>query len=91
VAEKLILPIETGGIGPQKPLHPGDEVGPRGFDHQVEVVGHEAEAVDLPVGFAARLGERRHEESGVAVVAEDRFGMVAAVHQMINRPWTLDT
>lgn len=60
--KSLCFRLKTGGIGTQRPFHPGDKLGPRGFDHRVKVAGHEAKAEDLPVGFVARLAERRHKE-----------------------------
>jgi hypothetical protein len=59
----------------------------RGLDNQMEMVGHQAKAVDLPIGFGAGLGQGGQEELRVAGVADDAFGMVTTVHSVVNCPW----
>jgi hypothetical protein len=57
----------------------------------MEMVGHEAETVNLPIGFGAGLAQGVQKQLGVVVVAKDDFGMVAAIHHVVDRPRILDT
>jgi hypothetical protein len=55
VAEKLAPAVKSSGIDSQKPFHALDQIAVWSFDDQVEVVGHETKAVNLPGGFPAGL------------------------------------
>jgi hypothetical protein len=50
----------------------------------MEMVGHQAETVDLPIGLGAGLGQSGQEELRVARVTEDAFGMIATIHGVVN-------
>ena len=63
----------------------------RGLEHQMEMIGHQAEGMDLPIGLGAGLGQSGQEKLRVLGVAEDGFGMIATVHGVVNRSWILDT
>ena len=86
MAEKFVPPVEAGSIGPQQPFHAVHQIGFWRFDHEMEMIAHEAPGMDLPVGFGARLSECFNEQFAILVAAEDIFVMIAAVHHVINRP-----
>ena len=52
--------IETIGVGPQKPLHPGAQVCRWRFDNPIEVIGQETERVNLPTRHAASFSQSIH-------------------------------
>ena len=65
--------------------------GPGSLGDQVEMVGHEAPAVNLPVRLLARFVERVHENPPIVVINENGFATIPAIHQVIHRPWILDS
>src|SRR5213593_1331032 len=79
-------PVEPTGIGAQKPFHPSHQIGLRRFDHQMKMIAHQTVGMHLPIGLGAGFSERFQKSLTVAIVAEDWFAAVAAVHQMINCP-----
>src|SRR5882724_3530689 len=91
MAEKFVSPVEAGSIGPQQPFHAVHQIGFWRFDHEMEMIAHEAPGMDLPVGFRARLTECFNEQFAILVATEDIFAMIAPVHHVINRPLVLDS
>ena len=57
MAEKFVSPVEARSTGTQQPFHAIHQIGFWRFDHQMEMIAHEAPGMDLPVGFGARLTE----------------------------------
>jgi hypothetical protein len=53
------------------------ETGRRGFHHHVEVIAHEAESVNLPAGFQARLSQGLEELLPVNIIMIDVLSPVA--------------
>jgi hypothetical protein len=84
VAKLLVAAVEAAGVGGQKPLHAGGEVGLRGFDYQMKMVGHEAKGVDLPAGLGAGLPKGFQEERAVLVGFENGLVAVAAIHDVVD-------
>jgi hypothetical protein len=41
--------IEPRRIGAQLPLHPGDQIGLRRFDHQMKMIAHQAIGLRFPI------------------------------------------
>src|SRR6266446_893078 len=91
MAEKFVSPVEAGSIGPQQPFHAVHQIGFWRFDHEMEMITHEAPGMDLPVGFGARLTECSNEQLAILVATEDIFAMIAPVHHVINGPLVLDS
>jgi hypothetical protein len=77
--------VETPGINAQQPLHPGDQIGLRGFDHQMKVVAHQTPGMHLPLRFGADLLQGGHEQPPVIVVPKNLSPTVTPIHHMINR------
>jgi len=50
----------------------------------VEVVGHEAKGVDLPLRLGASLTEAVKESLSARIIGEDGLAAVAAVHDVID-------
>ncbi len=90
MAEELVSPVEPHGVGAQEPFHACDQVGLRGFDHQVEMVSHHTPGVDLPVGLGANFGKGFKETPPVQIVVENGFAAVAPVHQVVDGSRILD-
>ena len=59
--EQKRISVKSSGIDSQKPFHALDQIAVWSFDDQVEVVGHETKAVNLPGGFPAGLIQGRKE------------------------------
>lgn len=53
--EKLLPMVETKRVAPQHQLHARNEVSVRYFEHEVEVVRHEAIGIHLKPGFVGSL------------------------------------
>ena len=62
VAKVPVPAVEPASVGPQQPLHAGDQVGLRRLDDQMKVIGHQAERVKGSVNeiviFAGGPGSR---------------------------------
>ena len=78
-------PIKTRGVSGEQPLHPGHEVGLRGFDDQIKVIPHETIGMNLPTGFPAGVPQCIEETTAIGVVEENGFAVVTAIHDVINR------
>ena len=87
VAEKLVLAIEAISVSTQKPFHAGHQVGLGRFDDQMKVIGHQTIGVDLPIGLGTGLAKGIEEEEAIGIVAKDGFPAVAAVHEVVDRPF----
>jgi hypothetical protein len=83
-AKDFVPPVEPRRVRPQEPLHPRHQVGLRPLHSKVEVIGHQAEGMDLPAGLATRLVQGGEETLAILVAAEDVFTPVAPVHQVID-------
>ena len=55
------------------------------------VRGYETPGMNAPLGLGARLGEGFQEEEAVGVIAEDRLAAIAAVQDVVDRAWILDS
>ena len=91
VPNDLVAMIEPGGVGAQKPLHASDQIGTGCFQHEVKMIGHEHEGMNLPLSFCAGLGQRFEKHDPVLVVIEDGFLSITTTHDVIDRSWILDT
>jgi hypothetical protein len=90
VAKFLVPPVETARVSAQKPLHTGHQIGLHGFDHQMEVVGHETIPMDLPTGLLAGLAQSFEEVLTVLVIGKYLFATIAAVHDVVKRAGILN-
>src|SRR5882672_434693 len=50
----------------------------------MKMIGHETKSVDLPAGLVTSLAKSEQKTLAVAVVLEDGFAAVAAIHQVIE-------
>ena len=82
--------IEAAGISAEEPLHAGNEIGARGFEDEVKMIGHQAPGMNLPAGFGTGFAEGLQEEFAVFVAEEDGLAAVTAVDDVINRSGELD-
>ena len=82
---ELVPAVEAGGVGSQEPFHAGHEVAPGRLDHQMKVIGHEAERMHLPAGLPAGFSQRVEEQHAIPLRPENGFAPVAAIHDVINR------
>ena len=57
----------------------------------MKMVTHEAIGVDLPFGFGTGFAERFEEQFAVLVAEKNVLAMVAAVHDVVNGAFVLDT
>jgi hypothetical protein len=61
VAHEVMLAVEAGRISAHEPLHTASQVGARSFNDQGGMIGHEAKAMELPIGLGAGLRKGGHE------------------------------
>src|ERR1051325_11113161 len=87
--EKLVLAVESAGEGAQKPFHPIDQIGPRGFEHHVKMILHQAIRVHLPAGLLAGFRQGRKKHLTVFVLQEYLLASITAAQHMVNRPLIL--
>jgi len=86
MAALLVPDIKTLGVNPQQPFHPGHQIGVRGFQHQMKMIPHQAPGMDLPLRFAARLGQGRQKHPAVHRIAKNRLPAIPPVHHVVDRP-----
>ena len=55
LSKELMPVVQPDGVGAEPPTHPGHQMGQGCLHHQVEVVAHQAGAMNLPVGLLTRL------------------------------------
>src|SRR5437667_5851868 len=55
------------------------------------MVAHQAIRMHLPVGLLARFGQSLDEVVPIHVVQKDVVPLVATTHDVIHRPWILDS
>jgi hypothetical protein len=91
MAKEFVAPVEARSVSAQKPFHPGDEVGPRGFDDEMKMIGHQTQGVHLPKGFGAGQAQGFKEKMPVIVVQENRFSTIASIHRVVDRSGIFDS
>src|SRR6266478_8352235 len=90
MAKFLMPPVVAAGVSAQQPLHSNDQIGLRGFEHQMKVIAHQAIRMDLPAGLFTSLPERFKKALPVLVVIENGVAPVASAHQVIDRAAVLN-
>ena len=70
-------------------LSGAESVRGQGLKHEMEVVGHEAEAEELDRIAGFRVGEQVEKGSVVAVFVKDRSATVASIEDMVDITSTL--
>jgi hypothetical protein len=79
------------GVGRAEPLHARRQVGYRGANQQMEMIGHQNEADDLPPGPGRLSGEQFQELLSIVVIVHDVLSDVAPRHDVIDGARELDT
>jgi hypothetical protein len=90
MSEFLMPPVVPDGVCAQQPLHAGDQVGLGGFQHEVQMVGHEAKGMHLPIGLLACFPKLAAETLSILVVLEDSLPAITAIDDVIHRAGVLD-
>ncbi len=91
VTEELMPSVEPGGVGAQKPRHARDQVSLGRLDHQMKMISHQAEGVDLPIRFGAGLTQGFKKPFPIPVIVEDGFAPVPAIHHMVDCAFVFNT
>jgi len=81
--------VNALGVNAQEPFHSHHQVGPGRFQHQMKMIAHQAIGMNLPGGFATRLGQGGQEQRPIAPTAEDGLPPIPSIHHVINRPHKL--
>ncbi len=76
------------GVGDQEALHQSADGGVEGADQEVDVVGHEAVAVELEGAGTLKVAEGVEEGNVVAIGVEDGGAVVAAVDDVVDEAIT---
>ena len=85
MAVATVVPMVAAHVTGEPPLHERTErVGGRRLEHEVKMVGHEAEAEDLDRIAGFRVGEQVKERLIVAVFMKDGRAPVAPVEDMVD-------
>ena len=58
----------------------------RGFGQ--EMIPHQAQDVNLPIGLVTSLAQRLDEPIPIRVIPEDEFASLAAIQDVVNRPFS---
>jgi len=90
VAKDFMPGVISLGVGPQEPFDPGDQVRVGCLDDQMEMVGHQTEAMHLPSRFLTAVGQRAQKPLPVRVVAKEVLSVIPAVHHVIDGAAILD-
>ena len=91
MAEELGPPVAATRVNAKQPFHPGDPIGLRRLDHQMNTIRHEDIGVNLPVRLGTILAQRLDEALAIRIIHEDPFAPVTAIHDVINRTSILDS
>ena len=86
VAAAVVAAVVALGVGDEQALHDPADRRLAGADQQMDVVGHEAVAVELERLPLLQVGEGLEEGGVVVVVEEDRCAVVAAVDDVVDEP-----
>jgi hypothetical protein len=100
VSGAFVATVEALRVSAVQELDAGGQRAPGGFDDQVVVVPHQAEAVDEPAVTSDRSCKRPEERDAVQFVEEDRAAVDAARADVVDpvrqvattharHPWTL--
>ena len=84
MAVQLMTAIEPCGVGAEKPFHAGHEVGLRRLDHEMKMIRHQAECVDLPAGLGAYVRQRLEKRLAIQIVSENILAPIPATHRVID-------
>ena len=88
VAAAVVAAVVALGVGDEQALHDPADRSLQGADQQVDVVGHQAIAIELERPPLLQVGERFEERGVILVVEEDRGAVVAAVDDMVDESVT---
>ena len=92
VAVAAVVLVIAAHVTGEPPLHERTErVGGRGLEHEVEMVGHEAEAEDLDRIAGFRVGEQVEERLIITVFVKDGRAPIAPVEDMVDVAANLST
>src|SRR5690349_20769725 len=61
-----------------------------GFQHEVQMFGHEAKGMHLPIGLLACFPKRAEETLSILVVFEDSLPAITAIDDVLHRAGVLD-
>jgi hypothetical protein len=62
----------------------GNEIGLGRFGHEMKMISHETQGVELPASLLTSFAESPEETAPILVIFEDRFAVVATTHEMID-------
>lgn len=74
---------KAAGVGVLKPLHALDEIGVRGANDQMVVIGHQGEGQNLPVCFFDGFAQGGEKHGAVLVGAHDGLALVAPCQHVV--------
>ena len=83
--------IEPNCVGAQQPAHSRHQIGIGSFNHQMEVISHQAISMRLPSGFLADFGESLQKILPIHIVQENVFPPVATTHHVVDATGVLDS
>lgn len=92
MAVAMVVPVIAAHVTREPPMDERAEgIRGCGLEHEMEVVGHEAEAEDLDRIAGFRIGEQVEESAVVRVFVKDHRAGVAAVEDMVDMAGALST
>ena len=81
---KLMPVVEPDGITAQQPAHPGHQIGPGRFHHQVKMVAHQTISMHLPPSLLTGLSQRLQEVLAVHIIQKDVFPPITPTQDMVD-------
>ena len=91
VTEELVPMVQADGVGTEEPAHSLDEVGVGRLQNQVEMIPHQAVGMHLPISLLTSFGKRLEKIVPVDIINEYVLLPVAAIHDMIDGSWILNS
>jgi len=85
MTEQLVPPVEPARVSAQKPFHARHQIPLRRLHHQMKMIPHQTQRMNLPARSGANLPERFDEPLAIPVIFEYLLTPIPAIHHMINR------
>src|SRR5882757_2986628 len=87
----FVDPVEPSGVSAVQPVHSDREIGLRGLDYEVIVIGHQDPHRDRPAKPFSCLPEEGEEGLAIAIGAEDVASFIAARGDVVESVFEFDS
>src|SRR3989442_3884488 len=84
MTSELVTVVQSNRAGALQPRHSRNQIWVGSFHHQMVMVSHETEGMNLPVGFSASFGKGLQEIVAVHIAEENILALISSAHDMIH-------